>query len=88
VIISRWRRHAAPIIARVLAEHTGADLSVIRKALRVAYPFGLKRMYPYRIWLDEIARQTGRKRKLGWAGHVHQAAPADPRQGALFAVSE
>ena len=32
-----------------------------RKALREAYPAGERKYHPYKVWLDEIARQTGRK---------------------------
>ena len=54
-----WREVAAPIIARVLAETTGADEKTIRRALRDAYPFGQRSMHPYKIWCDEVQRQRG-----------------------------
>lgn len=54
---SHWRRHAAPIITRVLAETKGASEKEIRKALHDAYPYGPRRYHPYKIWLDEIRRQ-------------------------------
>ena len=63
-MISHWRKFAAPIIARVLAETTGKPDAEVREALRAAYPFGPRRHHPYRIWLDEIRIQTGR-RKIG-----------------------
>jgi hypothetical protein len=46
-----------PIIARVLEENKGRTDKEIREALRLAYPFGQKLYYPYKIWLDEIRRQ-------------------------------
>lgn len=55
-----WRDVAAPIIARVLAEADRSDPKVLRKALHDAYPFGERAYWPYKVWLDEIARQTGR----------------------------
>lgn len=61
-MISHWRRVAAPIIAKVLAETEGKPDSEIRAALRAAYPFGQREHHPYRIWLDEIRIQTGRRR--------------------------
>jgi hypothetical protein len=61
-MISHWRRSAAPIIARVLAETKGKPDAEVRAALRAAYPFGAKEHHPYRIWLDEIRIQTGRRR--------------------------
>lgn len=61
-MISRtWREIAAPIIRDVLAQHAGADPSTILKALREAYPFGEREMWPYKVWCDEIRVQTGKK---------------------------
>ena len=54
-----WREIAAPIIARVLAETAGADEKTIRRALRDAYPFGERAMFPYKAWQAEVARQRG-----------------------------
>lgn len=65
-----WRETAGPIIAEVLAANKGADEKTIRKALFDAYPFGQRKYHPYKIWLDEIARQRGKKwpigHKLAW----------------------
>jgi len=71
---SRWRQHAAPIIARVLEETKGKPDKEIRAALRAAYPFGPRQYHPYRIWCDEIRVQTGRRR----------APKPDGRQQALL----
>ena len=60
-IESHWRRKARPIIERVLAETKGQDEKMIRRALRDAYPFGLRKYHPYKIWCDEIRLQTGKK---------------------------
>lgn len=56
--MSRGRKSAAPIIARVLEETKGQDDKAVRKALREAYPFGEPAMLPYKTWNDEIKRQT------------------------------
>lgn len=63
-----WRSVARPIIARVLFETQGQDERAIRRALREAYPFGERRFWPYKCWLDEIARQrrTGRYAPGRW----------------------
>ncbi len=61
-MISHWRRIAAPIIAKILAEMEEKPETEIRAALGAAYPFGLRKHHPYRIWLDEIRIQTGRRR--------------------------
>lgn len=54
---STWRNAAAPIIARVIREVGTDDPVALRRALREAYPWGEKRMHPYKVWLDEIRRQ-------------------------------
>jgi hypothetical protein len=85
---SYWRNVSAPIIRRVLSEFAHTDEPTIRLALRHAYPFGERRHHPYKIWCDEVARQRGRKPKLGTVvnrkGYPTQADP-DPRQDSLFA---
>jgi hypothetical protein len=54
---STWRNAAAPIIARVIREVGTDNLPALRRALREAYPWGEKRMRPYKVWCDEIRRQ-------------------------------
>lgn len=65
---SHWRDRATPVIARVLAETRGEPEKTIRARLKEAYPFGQRQYHPYKIWLDEIARQRGKKPKLGTFG--------------------
>lgn len=79
---SDWRERARPIIAQVLKENLGADEKTIRKALKDAYPFHMRQYHPYKIWLDEIARQRGKKRN-----HFGRRKPApvkDPDQMEMF----
>ncbi len=86
-MLSHWRRKAAPIIADVLAAMAGRPEYEIRAALRAAYPFGTRKHHPYKIWLDEIRVQTGRRRLTG-RQRVMQGRPTeppDPRQVELFA---
>ncbi len=78
-----WREHARPIIARVLADTVGRPDTEVRKALRDAYPFGPRQHHPYKIWLDEIARQRGTKPPLGTRKPAPPAT-ADPRQVDMF----
>jgi hypothetical protein len=47
----------------VLAEHVGEPMPQIRRALRDAYPFGERAMWPYKVWCDEVRRQLGVKRR-------------------------
>jgi len=56
-----WREHFAPKIAAVIRQYP-ADCPERRKALRDCYDAGERRHWPYKAYLDEIARQTGRKR--------------------------
>lgn len=73
-----WRDRARPIIAEVLAENAGKADEEIRKALREAYPWGERAMQPYKIWLDEIKVQLGKR-------HFGRRTPlVDPSQGTLF----
>lgn len=85
-MFSHWRRKAAPIIADVLAATAGRPEHEIRAALRAAYPFGQREHHPYRIWLDEIRVQTGRRRLSGRQSVMQGRPPEapDPRQTELF----
>ncbi len=58
-----WRDRARPIIADVLAKTAHSTPAEQRQALREAYPFGERRYYPYKIWLNEIKAQRGLKKK-------------------------
>jgi len=58
-----WRDSARPLIAKALEATKGKTEQEIRKALRDAYPWGERRMHPYKIWCDEIKVQRGLKRK-------------------------
>lgn len=63
-----WRNQARPIIERVLAETRGKPEKEVALALRAAYPFGQRKMWPYKVWLDEVAQQTGAKSAAVAAG--------------------
>ena len=56
-----WRDIAAPLIAQVIAQYGPEDSPALRKALRDAYPFGERKYFPYKVWLDEIRKQIGRQ---------------------------
>jgi hypothetical protein len=64
---SRWRKESREIIARLLEDckACGYDEATIKKALHDAYPFGERKYHPYKIWLDEIKRQRGKKWPIG-----------------------
>ncbi len=56
---SRWRAHAAPIIADIIRVHKDQDEKQLRALISKAYPFGERKYHPYKIWCDEVARQLG-----------------------------
>jgi hypothetical protein len=62
-VTSSWRSAAAPIIAAVIRQHGRADTKELRIALRDAYPFGERKMWPYKVWLSEIKRQRGQRER-------------------------
>jgi hypothetical protein len=89
-MLSHWRRAAAPIIERVLIETAGRLDAEVRAALRAAYPFGERAHHPYRIWLDEIRIQTGRRKLDPRARRLQGRDPQrhDPRQQELMPGEE
>ena len=68
---SYWRNRAAPIIAEVIARVGRENERTLRKALFDAYPFGERKMHPYKVWCDEVRRHL--------EGQQHrQPPPPDP----------
>jgi hypothetical protein len=59
---SSWREAAKAIIQEVLKETNGRTEKKIRKVLTEAYPFGARQYHPYKIWLDEIKVQRGKRK--------------------------
>lgn len=54
---SYWRRVSqASIYGALDALPAGASEGDKRKAVSAAYPFGERRMYPYKVWLEEVRR--------------------------------
>ena len=60
--MSHWRDKCKPIITKVIAENKHLGEQALRKALHQAYPFGERKMYPYKVWLSEIQFQLGKKK--------------------------
>lgn len=59
-----WRNKARPIIASVIAEVGTSDIRKLRRELRKAFPWGERKLHPYRIWCDEIRVQLGEVRRF------------------------
>lgn len=54
----RWRLRAHATIAQaMLVAGDEVPPDALRRILRVVYPFGERKRWPYRVWLDEINRQ-------------------------------
>jgi hypothetical protein len=52
---SQWRARAREVIRFVLARLApGATDDEKHEALSAAYPFGLRKFHPYRLWLQEV----------------------------------
>jgi hypothetical protein len=62
--MATWRDHARRVIAQVIADVGRDDPGRLKRALFDAYPFGERQYHPYRIWLDEIKRQTGKSKSV------------------------
>jgi hypothetical protein len=60
--VSHWRQIARETIKGVIDCTPADDPKVLRRAISAAYPFGPREMHPYKIWLDEVARQLGTKK--------------------------
>ena len=59
-----WRSQSVAAIAEALASvPADADDKAKLKAISAAYPFGERRMYPYKIWLDCVAQHFGKVKK-------------------------
>lgn len=56
---SHWRISAQKIIAEVVKRNHG-NIKMIRFELKDAYPFGERKYYPYKIWLQECQRAIGK----------------------------
>ena len=64
--ISHWRAYSNDVIWKVLYATEGKTEAEIKKALYDAYPFGERKMWPYKIWLSaikECRRTFGAMRK-------------------------
>ena len=60
--LGHWRQRARSVIEPIWEMHGMKDTPEFRKAVRDAYPFGERAMYPYQVWLDEIKVITGKRK--------------------------
>lgn len=81
---STWRDIVAPTIARVIREVGTADPKRLSAALRAAYPYGVRKYHPYRIWCNEIRRQLHPEQFPPRRRGAYTEAARDARQSAFF----
>lgn len=81
---SYWRSKARPIIREIIAR-CGGDVERRKKELFEAYPFGPRKYHPYKIWLDEVRRQTAPKEQAGPCRCGHRR-DAHLRRGKCYAA--
>jgi hypothetical protein len=72
-----WRERAAPIIHEIIERVGTDDMKALRKAIREAYPFGLREYWPYKVWLSEVRDQL-RSRRLQIANGNQRTLPLFP----------
>jgi hypothetical protein len=78
-----WRSEIAPLIRRSLEDTKGLPYRERREQLWNLYPLpyqaGFRRAYRHRIWMDEIRRQLGHKKK-------RKGLREEKQQGDLFGM--
>jgi len=52
---SHWRQVADSVILRVAHENPGLGEKELRAKMSEAYPFGLRRYHPYKMWLAAVS---------------------------------
>lgn len=50
-----WRDEARATIQDVIREQGAEDIAALQQALAEAYPFGERKRYPYKVWLQEVS---------------------------------
>lgn len=78
--VSHWRTHSRKVIQKVIAENPDKSGKELEKAISAAYPFGPRQYHPYKIWLDEVKIQTGKKVKHPYRQPVRKVKPVDKNQ--------
>jgi len=73
--MSHWRIAAIETINEVVDRVGIEDLDLLEKEIRAAYPFGERKMWPYKVWLSQVKltmkqlRGTGRINTKGNLKH-------------------
>ena len=51
-----WKDKANEVIAQVVRDVGTADETALKQALSKAYPFGERRMHPYKVWCEQVRK--------------------------------
>mgnify|MGYP003607948618 CR=1 FL=1 len=51
-----WKDKAREVIAQVVRDVGTADETALKQALSKAYPFGERRMHPYKVWCEQVRK--------------------------------
>lgn len=62
-----WKDAAQQVIREVEEQHPDSTDEELRTLISAAYPFGERRMWPYKVWLREVkAAEESRQRRRRW----------------------
>lgn len=63
-----WKEDAHHHIAKVVRENPGVtEEKALRKLISAAYPFGERRMYPYKAWCQAVKEFFAERKHYGTA---------------------
>lgn len=60
--MSSWKEESMQIIRNVLKDNEHSTEQELKRALKDAYPFGERKHWPYKIWLDCVRRALAGRR--------------------------
>lgn len=60
--MNSWEAESMQIIRNVLKDNEHSTESELKQALKDAYPFGERKHWPYKIWLDCVKRALAGRR--------------------------
>lgn len=65
-----WKLRAREVCRETIAANPGADWPTMKTRLDAAYPFGMRKYTPYKLWLEERAKALSE-----YASMIGDAAP-------------
>lgn len=49
-----WRKRAWAVVYKVMCDNPDVSGDDLKKILRESYPFGMRKHWPYKVWLDVV----------------------------------